>query len=95
MSNSNSLLEEIKSDLYDLDEPPHSFNSSTQVVVSYGGLILKKQVAAYICLLFRLNVGGIKPDMRYFVSKYGRLTITKTVSKRRLNYEDYFLDIED
>lgn len=75
------LFSSFKSDIYDLDEPPHTFHSSPATVVSYGGMVLKKEVAAYVSLLFKLKVGeNMSPDVKYYLSRYtsnmaGRLTI--------------------
>lgn len=80
MSN-KQLFSSFKSDIYDLEEPPHTFHSSPATVVSYGGMVLKKEVAAYVSLLFKLKVGeNMSPDVKYFLSRYtnnmaGRLTI--------------------
>lgn len=78
---SKQLYSSFKSDIYDLDEPPHTFHSSPATVVSYGGMVLKKEVAAYVSLLFKLKIGeNMSPDVKYYLSRYtsnmtGRLTI--------------------
>jgi hypothetical protein len=95
------LFNSFKSDIYDLDEPPHTFYSSraaatTATVVSYGGMILKKEVAAYISLLFKLKIGySMSPDAKYYLSQYmenrsGRITVhskdvTSTSYKQGIN----------
>jgi hypothetical protein len=82
------LFSSFKSNIYDLDEPPHTFYSSraakntvASTVVSYGGMVLKKEVAAYISLLFKLKIGhSMSPDARYYLSQHmdnksGRITV--------------------
>ena len=63
--------------LYDLAEPPHSF-AVPPLVVSHRGLIVKREAARYFLLLYKLGVGGINPDMKYFISRFGRLTLNQS-----------------
>ena len=93
----NKIVAVHKDDFYDLDEPPHPFSSTypPKVVVSYAGMVLKREVAAYFSLLYKLKVGGnIRPDMQHiFSSKEGRLTLSIPKNAHR-NY-DNCIELDD
>ena len=96
-------MKRTKKYLYDLSEPPHTFSPAVKpnTVVSHRGLIIQREAARYFLLLYKLGIAGINPDMKYFISKLGRLTLMVSEKDQRkqeaeeLEYLEHLEDIEN